>query len=332
MVVLRRRGGDGEEIVLLAWSEDIPGRGRFNPPRAAASIRDNDDDDDDDDDDEEEEEEKNGASFLTIDAKDIAALFPTAKLDELLSSSSASASSKKNEQKKKRKHSTSDDEVVSAAPVLFLLYDPFRPCDEEKPRPLRDVMRAIKGDADGDVGDGDALAVSPDITNCPERTIYAERYELVEGGSSWRQRPSPSLRAWRQTTPPTRRDLLAMLRDEGVRVRLADDLDAAEKQQSRGQQLQHRRRQSTNRILMVAPSAFEANIQAAADNYFLAGTDTVADSDDAARRRVLREYAGLVRVLSRDVGVEAGGASAHQAELGLTRVYRARKSSSIFRQ
>ena len=108
--------------------------------------------------------------------------------------------------------------------------------------------------------------------------------------------------------PPNRRDLLAMLRDEGVTVRLADDLNAAEKRsrsQSRGQQLQHRRRQSTNRILMVAPSAFEANIQAAADNHFMAGTDTVADSDDAARRRVLREYAGLVRVLTHDVGLEA---------------------------
>ena len=297
MVVLRKRGGDGEEIVLLAWSEDIPGRGRFNAPRAAASIRNNDDDDD----------EKNDSSFLTIDAKDIAALFPTA--DELLSSSSASPSSRKNEQKKKRKHITSDDddEAASAAPVLFLLYDPFRPCDEEKPRPLRNVMRAVKGDADGHVGDGDALAVSPEITNCPERTIYAERYELVEG-SSWRQRPSPSPRA-RQQPSPTRRDLLAMLRDEGVRVRLADNLNAAEKQsysQSRGQQLQRPRRQSTNRILMVAPSAFEANIQAAADNHFMAGADAVAHSDDAARRRVLREYAGLVRVLTRDVGLEAG--------------------------
>jgi hypothetical protein len=64
-------------------------------------------------------------------------------------------------------------------------------------------------------------------------------------------------------------------------------------------------RQSTNEVLMMAPTAFASNEQAAQDNFFMAGAQGAAvPSIDALRAQVLDEYMGLYRVLADDAGVK----------------------------
>lgn len=59
-------------------------------------------------------------------------------------------------------------------------------------------------------------------------------------------------------------------------------------------------RQSTNEVLMVAPTAFEFNDQTAQDNSFMHSSagGQVASADSKIARRVLREFAGLYHELS----------------------------------
>lgn len=64
--------------------------------------------------------------------------------------------------------------------------------------------------------------------------------------------------------------------------------------------MQHGKRQSTNEVLMVAPTAFGFNEQTAQDNSFMhasrEGGSTDAGSD--VTHHVLREFAGLYRELT----------------------------------
>jgi hypothetical protein len=60
--------------------------------------------------------------------------------------------------------------------------------------------------------------------------------------------------------------------------------------------------QSTNEVLMVAPTAFEFNEVCAEDNHFMS---FVSKADkEAARERVLREYSGLHKMLVDEVGLK----------------------------
>ena len=60
--------------------------------------------------------------------------------------------------------------------------------------------------------------------------------------------------------------------------------------------------QSTNEVLMVAPTAFEFNALCAEDNHFMS---FVAKEDkDSARARVLSEYSGLYKMLVNEVGLK----------------------------
>ena len=55
-------------------------------------------------------------------------------------------------------------------------------------------------------------------------------------------------------------------------------------------------RQSTNEVLMVAPTAFGFNAETAEDNSFMHSSTDATQEDNAAlphRRQVLREFAGL---------------------------------------
>jgi len=64
-------------------------------------------------------------------------------------------------------------------------------------------------------------------------------------------------------------------------------------------------RQSTNEVLMMAPTAFASNEQAAQDNFFMAGAQGAAvPSVDDLRSQVLHEYMGLYRVLTDHAGVK----------------------------
>lgn len=60
-------------------------------------------------------------------------------------------------------------------------------------------------------------------------------------------------------------------------------------------------RQSTNEVLMVAPTAFGFNAETAEDNSFMHSSVDSTQENDAAvphRKQVLREFAGLHHQLS----------------------------------
>ena len=61
--------------------------------------------------------------------------------------------------------------------------------------------------------------------------------------------------------------------------------------------------QSTNRVLMVAPTAFGFNEQAAQDNAFMHAAEAAAEGGSPLTRQVLREFAGLYRALTETAGV-----------------------------
>ena len=109
-----------------------------------------------------------------------------------------------------------------------------------------------------------------------------------------------------------------LLKREGIRTALVPDLAAVPKYNS-CQAVQRGLRQSTNEILMVAPTAFGFNHEAAEDNYFM--NDTLKGGKGTApgtevTNRVLQEFSGLYRELT-EVGVAGrGGRGAGKLFLG----------------
>lgn len=79
----------------------------------------------------------------------------------------------------------------------------------------------------------------------------------------------------------------------GLSVRVAADLRLVEAA------LPSSRPQSTNCLLMVAPTAFSFNAEAAVDNAFMAGSAGEEGGAAGVRSAVLREHAGLVATLRR---------------------------------
>lgn len=62
------------------------------------------------------------------------------------------------------------------------------------------------------------------------------------------------------------------------------------------------RAQSTSEVLMVSPTAFGFNAQAAADNHFVAADGATAGDPSEVRALVAAEHAELVRVLREEIG------------------------------
>eukprot|EP00976_Prorocentrum_cordatum_P100866 1192398-Prorocentrum_minimum.AAC.12 len=55
----------------------------------------------------------------------------------------------------------------------------------------------------------------------------------------------------------------------------------------------------------MAPTGFQSNLQAAQDNYFMAGAKGERfTSNEAVRNKVLEEYSGLYHVLAQDAGIK----------------------------
>ena len=267
MVALSVKDG----VALLVWAEDVRGRARFEVPSASA-IR------------HEDVEAALICSGVDVDApavREWAALAGRPAEREVVGSNPGDGD------EGPRVEGRLDGPRRA---TLLLLHEPLRPCDEERARPLREILRGTP--------DGRDLFVTPEITNRPERMITAERFESVDG--TWTPRAPGGIK-------PPRLELFKTLREmsgDNLRVHLARDVNASvEAAAAASGPAVSRRRQSTNAILMVAPSAFESNIQAAADNHFMIGAHRI-DSNVAARRRVLAEYAGLVQLLTEVVGLE----------------------------
>ena len=92
------------------------------------------------------------------------------------------------------------------------------------------------------------------------------------------------------------------LKREGLRVVHTPDVQAAKHAQYNSSRAATSRgpRQSTNEVLMVAPTAFGFNAQAAEDNSFMHSTtgDQTSLPANQLRSTVLQEFSGLHRELS----------------------------------
>ena len=116
--------------------------------------------------------------------------------------------------------------------------------------------------------------------------VVADVFERVgPGGAVWEPRGRGS------------QGIAEALRGLGLRVRLVPDAALA----SAGTPPSPVGRQSTNEVLMVAPTAMEFNPEAAQDNAFMNAPGE--EGADGLRRRILAEFAGLHRVLTRDAGL-----------------------------
>ena len=88
-----------------------------------------------------------------------------------------------------------------------------------------------------------------------------------------------------------------MLKREGLRVCHVPDVRAAQQYNS-GRAAQSRGpRQSTNEVLMVAPTAFTFNEQAAQDNSFMHASTSEHSGNNVAAT-VLKEFSGLYHELT----------------------------------
>ncbi|KAK9797387.1 hypothetical protein WJX73_009806 [Symbiochloris irregularis] len=106
----------------------------------------------------------------------------------------------------------------------------------------------------------------------------------------------------------TATELFRLLKREGVRVAFVPDIVGAEAVGSYNSAHAAASgtgvRQSSNHVLMVAPTAFGFNDQAAQDNHFMHASTGSSEADPGAHTRtVLQEFAGLHHQLTEVAGV-----------------------------
>eukprot|EP00898_Chlorokybus_atmophyticus_P001324 jgi/Chlat1/2192/Chrsp17S02756 len=162
-------------------------------------------------------------------------------------------------------------------PKLAILRDIFTPSGEDGLRSAYEVLRKL---------DENTVAVLASATS-PARRLLVDEY-IRHGKEQY-------------TLQQQGVDLIRYLRKNGFKVIMEPDEDAL------GARAENRApvfeaRQSTNQVLMVAPTAFQSNEQAAQDNYYM--DTSVGFSRIELRRRVLAEYAQLHHVLTEDAGVQ----------------------------
>lgn len=98
-------------------------------------------------------------------------------------------------------------------------------------------------------------------------------------------------------------DFMRYLRMRGVEVKMeAPERVSMSEVLGESQELSNEARQSTNQVLMVAPTAFGFNAEAAADNAFMHEVEDKEGCRDV-RSRAIQEHAGLVHVLREQAGI-----------------------------
>ncbi|CAL8463431.1 g2965 [Coccomyxa elongata] len=148
--------------------------------------------------------------------------------------------------------------------------------------PLADLVAPL--------GDG-RVAVAHDASQAHRRLIVDE-YSLGPSGQYLLQR--------------TGTDLLRHLNAEGIRaVHVPDVAAAVAGAVNSARAAQRGVRQSTNEVLMVAPTAFGFNDQAAQDNHFMHSSTSTSSGKPGTSitHKALREFAGLHHELTEVAGV-----------------------------
>ena len=197
--------------------------------------------------------------------------------------------------------SSSSSSPSSLPQRIAVLREPFSPAGAA-PRPLSSLVARL---ADG------AAAVASHGGDVSKRLVVDE-YLLMKsnpGGSS----------SFHYALSRPGASLTTALRDAGVRVSHAHDvaLAAASATNSARAAAKGGARQSTNSVLMVSPTSFGFNAQAAEDNYFMHANPGPGVMEDGSKRgeagftaeeslssKALREFAGLHRALTDGAGVD----------------------------
>lgn len=190
-------------------------------------------------------------------------------------------------------------------PRIAVLREPFSPASVA-PRPLASLVARL---ADG------AAAVASHGGDVSKRLVVDEYLLTKSSGKS--EKGDSSSHHYALSRPGA--SLTTALRDAGVRVSHAHDvaLAAASATNSARAAAKGGARQSTNSVLMVSPTAFGFNAQAAEDNYFMhanPGPGVMEDGSKAGEAgftkeeslssKALREFAGLHRALTDGAGVD----------------------------
>jgi hypothetical protein len=155
------------------------------------------------------------------------------------------------------------------------------------PRALADTLHVLGARS---------VAVAAAVSH-PHARLVVDEYEAAPGGT--------------YVLRSVGGDLHRFLRAGGLRVAHVPDVPAAAARatnSARAAASARHARQSTNEVLMVAPTAFVFNAQAAADNTFMhsaagGGSDEESQQVEPVTRRVLREFAALHHELSEVAGV-----------------------------
>ncbi|KXZ48175.1 hypothetical protein GPECTOR_30g271 [Gonium pectorale] len=169
---------------------------------------------------------------------------------------------------------------------IAVVRDSFAAFDEPQ-RPLSKLLRPLGSSSSSSV------AVAAELASAPEARALVDVYSAAPGGEG----------GYRLESVAT--DLISWLRSQRQRVALVPDVGAAGLAAatpvvgaSKGV------RQSSNEVLMVAPTAFGFNEQAAQDNSFMHAAAKPGEGGNALTRQVLREFAGLHHALTQVAGVK----------------------------
>lgn len=164
---------------------------------------------------------------------------------------------------------TTVKQITGAAPErVGIVRDAFAVHDQNE-RPLSQLMRCLQPQR---------VAVHPDLAR-PHTRAVVDHYERTSAGTY----------ALKQAAI----DLLSWLPMHGVRMQLAENLAAAKLRNAK---------QSTNEVLMVAPTAFGFNEQTAADNYFMHAAAKPGEGSELTKT-VAAEFAQLHHQLTEVHGV-----------------------------
>ena len=151
------------------------------------------------------------------------------------------------------------------------------------------------------------------------KRLVVDEYLLTRGGKAEGEGPPGSSSGHHSALSRPGASLTTALRDAGVRVSHAHDvaLAAASATNSARAAARGGARQSTNSVLMVSPTSFGFNAQAAEDNYFMhanPGPGVMEDgskagdggfaAEESLSSKALREFAGLHRALTDGAGVD----------------------------
>ncbi|GLC77786.1 hypothetical protein PLESTB_000956200 [Pleodorina starrii] len=169
---------------------------------------------------------------------------------------------------------------------ITVVRDAFASFDQPQ-RPLKQLVRPLGPFS---------VAVAAALASQPEHRAVVDTYSLAPGGDTYQLEEGPGSVA---------ADLITFLRRHKQRVSLVPDVAAADLQGATPVVAAKKGvRQSSNEVLMVAPTAFGFNEQAAQDNSFMHAAAKPGEGGNALTRQVLREFAGLHHALTQVAGVK----------------------------